>query len=123
MPEWLFGGLITLAATVLVSTGTVIGYVLNSKSQKRATEVQAEAGKKSAEQVMIDQLQEELTEYRAAAGARATAQDQRMERIESQNIEITQERDKLRGYAHELRGHIYDGSKPPPPAWPTGVTP
>lgn len=122
MPEWLFGGLVTLAGAVLLAVGTIAGHLLTSRVQKRTVEVQAEANKKTAEQQMIDQLQEELSAHRFTANARSTAQDERMERIERQNIEITQERDKLREYAHDLRGHIFDGLAPPPPDWPDGVT-
>lgn len=110
MPEWLFGGLITLAVTVVTVIGVVLGHMVTSKSAKR-----------TSEQQFIDQLQEELSRYRFTADARATVQNERIERIERQNKELTEERDTLRSYAHDLRGHIFDGKPPPPPTWPADV--
>lgn len=86
----------------------VIGGGFGALLTYRATRAGA---KKDAENKLIDQLQEELAEHRIAANARATAQDERMNRLEPLV-------DGYRDYAHELRSHIFDGNPPPPPEWP-----
>lgn len=114
MPEWIFGGLVALAVSVFGGGGAYVGHVLTRRTSKEATEVQADANVKSNEQVLIDQLQEELTGHRRATDERATAQDARMNRLEEYS-------DGYRSHAHDLRSHIWDGSPPPPPPWPVGL--
>lgn len=103
MPEWLTTSLIGLLIAVVGSGGVWLGAISSGR-----------AAKKSGENTLIDQLQEELKTYREDAGRRATAQDERMNRLE-QHI------DGYRDYAHTLRAHIYDGKQPPPPEWPAGL--
>lgn len=125
MPEWLFGGLITLGVALVGAGGLVIGYVLNARTARATAEatttaatVTAAAAAAVAErtdsQQLIDQLQEELRTHRAAQDARATAQDERLNRLETHS-------DGYRDYAHKLRGQIYDGTPPPPLEWPEGL--
>jgi len=62
------------------------------------------------ENVLIDQLQEELTRHST--------------RIGSLEIEQTkaQRRERVRDdYINKLRRHIEDGNPPPPPAWPADL--
>lgn len=121
MPEWMFGGVVTFAGSLLVFGGVVVGHILSSRAQTRAAFVQAEANQKTAEQVMIDQLQEELAGHRKTANDRMTEQDARMTALEDRNERVARERDGYRDYAHELRSHIFDGRPPPPPNWPEGL--
>ncbi|TXK17415.1 hypothetical protein [Homoserinibacter sp. GY 40078] len=127
-PE-ILGGLIGLGATLLTVGGVALGHVLSSRVQRRATEVQAVANKKSNEHQMIDQLQEEVGRLSQELTRRGGNLDERLERVDRRNDQLTEEltertveRDKLRQYAHDLRGHIFDGEPPPPPEWPEGVT-
>lgn len=120
MPTWLFP-VLALAGVALTAAGALVGSVLTYRVQRRASDAAAATANAavvtanaSAENGLVDQLQEELAGYRVAADRRATAQDERMNRIEKQN-------DGYRTYAHELRAHIWDGKTPPPPAWPTGL--
>lgn len=103
MPEWMFGGLVTLGVGVIGTVGIVVGHLVSNRASRR-----------SDSQALIDQLQEELTGYRTAAEARATAQDERMNRLERYS-------DGYRDHAHELRSHIWDQKPPPPPQWPEGL--
>lgn len=121
MSDWV-APVVTLAGTVLVVLGGTLGAVLTYRVQKRQATT-------ARENKLIDQLQEELvrqqvelTRYQTEAGLRATAQDERMERIEKENAQLRSERERYREYAHQLRGHIYDELGPPPPSWPDGLT-
>lgn len=114
MPEWLFGGLITVTVALVAGSGVYVGHILTRRSAHEATEAQVQASQKSAEHQMIDQLQEELKSHREEVSQRATAQDARMNRLEEYS-------DGYRSHAHELRSHIWDGKPPPPPPWPEGL--
>jgi len=103
MPEWLTTALIGLAVAIVGSGGVWLGAFSSGR-----------AAKKTGENVLIDQLQEELYRYRIAADARATAQDERMTRLDGLV-------DGYRSYVHVLRAHIYDGKNPPPPEWPESL--
>ena len=103
MPEWLVVGLLTLAGIGLTAGGAVIGSLMLSKTAKR-TDTQS----------LVDQLQEELVAHRSEQSARSTAQDERMNRLETYS-------DGYRNHAHELRAHIWDGNPPPPPEWPANL--
>lgn len=121
MPEWLAIALLSLLGILLTTLGAVGGHILSARAQKRAAIVQAEANKSTAENKLIDQLQEELTRYRVANDIRSTTQDQRMNDLEGRNDRLMRERDLYRDHAHELRSHIWDGKPPPPPDWPEGL--
>ncbi|TQL46664.1 hypothetical protein FB562_2188 [Homoserinimonas aerilata] len=103
MPEWLITSLIGLAIAVVGSGGVWLGAISSGR-----------AVKKSGENSLIDQLQEELSTYRNDAGRRATAQDERLNRLEKHN-------DGYRAHIHDLRSHIWDGKQPPPPEWPADL--
>jgi siroheme synthase (precorrin-2 oxidase/ferrochelatase) len=120
MPEWIpIAG--TLIGTVLLVAGGVVGSVLTNRVAKRANETASVAVSRSAENDLIDQLQEELSQYRRENNERATGQDLRMQTLEDRNFEITTERDILRDYAHQLRADIFSSKPPPPAEWPPGV--
>jgi siroheme synthase (precorrin-2 oxidase/ferrochelatase) len=120
MPEWLpIVG--TLLGTVLLVGGGMAGSAMTNKVAKRANETASVAVSRSAENDLIDQLQEELSQYRIENNERATGQDRRMQTLEDRNIEITTERDILRDYAHQLRSDIFSSKPPPPAEWPPGV--
>ena len=110
-----------LVGVILMVIGGAIGSSLTFKVSKRTAENTTENNKKSAENALIDQLQEELLRYRTANDERSTAQDVRMTLLEVTNQEISRERDVLRDYAHQLRSDIYNGAEPPPAAWPAGI--
>lgn len=127
-PE-VWGALAGVVAAALTVGGVALGHILSSRVQRRATEVQAEANRRSAEHQLIDQLQEEVTRLGSELVRRGGNLDERLERVERRNDELmaelmerTQERDTLREYAHTLRGHIFDELPPPPPVWPEGAT-
>lgn len=120
MPEWL-PLIATFAGTALLVAGGVVGSILTHKVAERANETAAVASAKTAENNLIDQLQEELSGYRQSNDARATEQDHRMRVLEESNAAITKERDTLRDYAHQLRSDIFDRKEPPPAEWPVGV--
>ena len=120
MPEWLpIVG--TLLGTVLLVGGGMAGSAMTNKVAKRANETASVAVSRSAENDLIDQLQEELSQYRIENNERATGQDRRMQTLEDRNLEITTERDILRDYAHQLRSDILSSKPPPPAEWPAGV--
>jgi polyphosphate kinase len=120
MPEWLpLVG--TIVGSVLLFAGGIVGSILTYRVTKRANETASVAVSRSAENDLIDQLQEELAQYREENNARATVQDRRMQTLEDRNLEITTERDKLRDYAHQLRSDIFSAKPPPPTAWPEGI--
>ena len=59
------------------------------------------------ENVLIDQLQEELTRHSS-----------RISSLESEQTKA-KKRERIRDdYINKLRRHIEDGNPPPPPAWP-----
>lgn len=107
MPEWLITALITLGVAAIGASGVWLGAILANRTAGRVA-------KKTGENALIDQLQEELTRYREDAGRRATAQDERLNRLEKFN-------DGYRAHIHELRSHIWDGKAPPPPEWPADL--
>ncbi len=84
------------------------------KARQAEAERQLAESKRASSNDLVDQLQEELREHRKAANARATAQDERLNRLDRQH-------DVAREHIHELRSHIWEGKPPPPPAWPPGL--
>lgn len=123
--DWFTGdlaiALLSFGGVLLTAIGAFGGHWLTRKSSHEATKTQAESQKRSDEHLLIDQLQEELKSYRDearerahAADNRATAQDERMNRLERYS-------DGYRSHAHELRAWIFDGKQPPPPPWPEGL--
>ena len=107
MPDWLITSLFTLGGIVITASGIWLGAILNNRT---ATKV----AMTDAENSLIDQLQEELKTYREDAGRRATAQDERLNRLENFN-------DGYRSHIFDLRSHIWDGKPPPPPDWPADL--
>jgi signal transduction histidine kinase len=100
-------GLLTLAGTVILAIGTLLGVIINARSQRRVGDIAAkaatDAAKQSAEQLMIDQLQEELQRYREQT-------DQRLERLETENR-------AYRDFIFIQRDHMKNHGVTPPP-WP-----
>lgn len=99
--------LVTGVAAIIVSIVTLAGVLINAVVSRRKNQADSENS-------LIDQLQEELKTYRADAERRATAQDERMNRLE---VMV----DGYRTYARELRSHIWGRKEPPPPEWPAGL--
>ncbi|MFF2274222.1 hypothetical protein ACFVTX_18250 [Agromyces sp. NPDC058136] len=120
----MFAGLMSLGGIALTTGGLIVGYVISARTARLTSTQQAAATAKAAEntqaQLLIDQLQEELTRHREAQDARANAMDDRITGLEQRNHELMRERDAYRDHAHALRSHIYDGKPPPPPDWPEG---
>lgn len=117
MPEWVNAVLpsaLIFAGVLLTVTGGVVGSILTNRVARHAAQTAAIAAEKSQENDLIDQLQEELRVYREDAGRRATLQDERLNRLETNN-------DGYRAHIHELRSHIWDRKEPPPPDWPTDL--
>lgn len=114
---WL-GPVLALVGVVIGAAGTIVGAILMYRVNVRANAIAAATARATRENALIDQLQEELSGYRKTADERAAEMDRRMNALEARNVEITQERDGYRDYAHELRAHIYDQNPPPPPEWP-----
>lgn len=121
MPPEAWQPLALLGAAVVALVGVLVGHRVASRNAANAAAQAAAALEKSSEQILIDQLQEELTDHRAAQESRMTAQESRMTDLESRNHELMKERDGYRDHAHELRSHIWDGNPPPPPDWPEGL--
>jgi hypothetical protein len=114
-----FGALAAIITALLGGGG--IGGILawwrrGSALKARAVEAETalEQSRRSSNNELIDQLQEELREHRTAANARATAQDERLNRLDRHH-------DLAREHIHELRSHIWEGKPPPPPPWPAGL--
>lgn len=116
-PDWLAGDAASwlgFFGVVLVVLGGALGSVLTYKVAGRTARSEGAEAQTKAENSLIDQLQEELKSYREDSGRRATAQDERMNRLERLS-------DGYRDYAHVLRSHIFDRKAPPPPDWPDGL--
>lgn len=122
--EILIPSLSTLLGVIVTATVILIGHLVKLKEIKKTNEEQ-----------LIEQLQEENEKQRAdlktyeVASAnrtlqveqRATQLEERLTAVENRNMEITRERDLLRDYAHDLRSDIYDKRQPPPRDWPEGT--
>lgn len=104
MPEWLVVALLTALGTALITGGAIVGHVLSSRAQRSAAQW-------TAQDRMIDQLQEELGPYRAAM-------DVRMTELEKRNGILLDRNDRYRDLLHKHRAHIWDQIGPPPPDWP-----
>lgn len=92
--------LLALAGTALTVIGGVIGAIIAATMPKRG----------SAENALIDQLQEEL-------GRR----DKRLDALEERQ-DATDEQLRLRDlFIQALIDHIYRGKPPPPPERPAGM--
>jgi parvulin-like peptidyl-prolyl isomerase len=99
--------LLVLAGVALSVLGGLIGSVIAARSQKSVGSIAASAAihasKETAEQQMIDQLQEELERYRRAT-------DQRLDRLEDENR-------AYREFIFVQRDHMTEAGIIPPP-WP-----
>lgn len=96
MSEQLVIALLVLAGVTLTAIGGVVGSIVTARSSTATA-------KETAEQLMIDQLQEELAGYRKAT-------DERLDRLERENR-------AYRAFIFVQRDHMVDnGIKPP--AWP-----
>lgn len=115
MPEWLTIALLSLGGTALLASAAMLGHVLSARAQQRAADVQATASQAAtqvtAQDKLIDQLQEELGPYRAAMDARMTE-------LEKRNGLLVDRNDLYRDLLHKHRAHIWDQLPPPPPEWP-----
>lgn len=106
LPTEIFVALLALGGVALTTAGVVIGAVVSGRAQKRAAKVQAAANQSTAENALIDQLQEELVAFRAET-------QRRLDRLEEEN----------RGYRAFIgvqRDHMAAHGIPLPP-WPEGL--
>lgn len=94
---------LVFAGVSLTVVGVITGHLLTSRAAGKANE-----------HTLIDQLQEELKDYRAESSNRASKQDERLERLENHGT-------LYREYIHELRDHIDREVGPPSPPWPVDV--
>jgi len=103
----ILASVITLGGIALTVVGGIVGAIIAARAQRRGADIAAkatrEAAKKSAEQMMIDQLQEELGRYR-------TATDHRLEKLERENVAYRQ-------FIFVQRDHMVEHGVTPPP-WP-----
>ena len=110
MAAELYPGVIALAGAALALIGGIVGAVINARSQRQIGNIAAEAAtgaaKQSAEQSLIDQLQEELKRFR-------TATDRRLEALEHENR-------AYRDFIFLQRDHMETRGVTPPP-WPKGL--
>lgn len=107
MTEQIAIGLIALAGAALTVIGGIVGAIIASRGQRRVGDIAAkaatDAAKKSAEESLIDQLQEELARYRAQT-------DVRLEKLELENRAYRQ-------FLFVQRDHMLEHGVTPPP-WP-----
>lgn len=107
MTQETINGLLVLAAAALTVIGGIAGAVIASRAQRRGGDIAAkaaiEAAKKSSEESLIDQLQEELARYRAQT-------DQRLAKLELENRAYRQ-------FLFVQRDHMLEHGVTPPP-WP-----
>ena len=110
MNEQIYIGLIALAGAALALIGGIVGAVINARSQRRVGDIAARASadgaKASAEQNMIDQLQEELGRFRVAT-------DLRLQALENENR-------AYRDFIFFQRDHMKTHGVTPPP-WPDTI--
>lgn len=110
MPEAIVIALLSLAGILLTVIGGVGGAIISARTQRRtgqiAASAAASASKATAEQLMIDQLQEELAGYRHAT-------DERLDRLERENR-------AYRSFIFVQRDHMVDNGVKPPP-WPADI--
>ena len=110
MNEQLYIGLIALAGAALAALGGIIGSIVTGRTQRRVGDIAAKAAtsaaKQSAEESLIDQLQEELDRFRKAT-------DRRLEALEKENR-------AYRDFIFIHRDLMKQGNMVPP-AWPETI--
>lgn len=99
MSETTINALLILTGVVLTAIGGVVGALIAARSA-------ANTSKETAEQLMIDQLQEELAGYRRST-------DERLDRLERENR-------AYRAFIFVQRDHMVDNGVKPPP-WPDDI--
>lgn len=89
MTDWMFGGLVTLGVAVVGGAGAVLGSWLTSRGSTKAAKATAAAQVKTSEDTaqdrLIDQLQEELHSYRQNNDQQVKDLFARVERLEEEN--------------------------------------
>lgn len=117
MTEWMFGGLVALAVAAVGAGGTAFGAWLSSRGAAKAASATAAAQMKTSEDTaqdkLIDQLQEELHSYRVNNDQQIKDLFARVEKLENEN----------RGYRAFIglqRDHMAEHGVPLPP-WPEGL--
>ena len=110
MTEQAVTALIGLAGAALVVIGGIVGAIITARAQRRVGDIAARAAtgaaKRSSEEVLIDQLQEELARFRDAT-------DKRLEKLELENREY-------RRFLFIHRDLLADNGLPSPP-WPDTI--
>lgn len=121
--------LLALGGVILTAAGALGGAWLSSRATAQSAEARARAQAQSAaaqteavasaaQNDLIDQLQEELTGFRATADRRAELQDERLTALGARNEILVDRNDRYRDLLHKHRYHIWEGHPPPPPEWP-----
>jgi len=110
MNEQLYIGLIGLAGAALALIGGIVGAIITARGQRRVGDIAAHAAttaaKQSAEESLIDQLQEELGRFRVAT-------DLRLKALENENR-------AYRDFIFFQRDHMKIHGVTPPP-WPDTI--
>lgn len=102
--------LLTLGGVALTAIGAFGGAWLTRRSSKEATQAQSKAAEDSAQDKLIDQLQEELVRYREA-------NDKRVEHLEAEVQKLREENHGYRAFIGVQRDHMAEHGTPLPP-WP-----
>lgn len=113
MPIEIATGLLALGGVALTAGGAFAGAWLVRRSSSEATQAQVKATEDSAQDKLIDQLQEELTRYR-------DDNDKRVERLENEVRELHLENRGYRAFIGVQRDHMAEHGIPLPP-WPDGL--
>lgn len=117
MSEPVIVSLVALGVAVVGGAGTALGAWLAGRATRRAAEVTAGATVKtsedSAQDKLIDQLQEELKRYR-------DDNDKRVDRLELKVESLTEENRGYRSFIGVQRDHMALHNVPLP-EWPEGL--
>lgn len=117
MSEPVIIALVGVGVAVVGGAGTALGAWLAGRATRKAAEVTAgatvKASEDSAQDKLIDQLQEELVRYRSE-------NDKRVERLEREVRVLHEENRGYRAFIGIQRDHMAEHGVPLPP-WPEGL--
>ncbi|MGO2111643.1 MAG: hypothetical protein ACTH31_08525 [Pseudoclavibacter sp.] len=107
-----------IPVAVLVAVIAVGGPIMAAAAAVLTAVLQARRSTRTDTHLLVDQLQEELADYRKTSDRRSADQGVRVTRLEERLEEERARADAYRSHAHALRAHIFDQKPPPPPTWP-----
>lgn len=110
MPQEIIIAIMALGGVALTAMGGLAGAWLSRRSSMEATQATVKAQEDSAQDRLIDQLQEELSRYRSD-------NDRRVERLEAQLERLRVENRGYREFIGVQRDHMAAHKIPLPP-WP-----